>query len=154
MLGFFVFRLVALAFQKQREEEFQSIDPEPRFDVPAPQFDQIEHFPDDHDDGSFLLNKRNYRDAILCRDNYTCQSCGKYKNQQDLEVHHVIPRSEGGKDAPTNLVTLCKHCHDREDWYGHVRIYPTTIDQTKQTSHLTPSLRALLRRAGIKPWED
>ena len=51
------------------------------------------------------------RKAVLHRDNYTCQCCGK-KNCK-LEVHHIIFRSSGGTDDETNLITLCKECHKR-----------------------------------------
>lgn len=50
------------------------------------------------------------RGAILHRDNYTCQCCGK-KNCR-LEVHHIRFRSNGGTDDEENLITLCKECHD------------------------------------------
>ena len=50
------------------------------------------------------------REAILHRDNYTCQCCGK-KNCR-LEVHHIKFRSDGGTDDEENLITLCKDCHD------------------------------------------
>ena len=50
------------------------------------------------------------RRAILHRDNYTCQCCGK-KNCR-LEVHHIKFRSDGGTDDEENLITLCKECHD------------------------------------------
>ena len=50
------------------------------------------------------------REAVLHRDNYTCQCCGK-KNCR-LEVHHIIFRSNGGTDDEENLITLCKECHD------------------------------------------
>ena len=50
------------------------------------------------------------RRAILHRDNYTCQCCGK-KNCR-LEVHHIKFRSNGGTDDEENLITLCKECHD------------------------------------------
>ena len=49
------------------------------------------------------------REAILHRDNYTCQCCGK-KNCR-LEVHHVKFRSNGGTDDEENLLTLCEDCH-------------------------------------------
>ena len=49
------------------------------------------------------------RSAILHRDNYTCQCCGK-KNCR-LEVHHIIFRSNGGSDDERNLITLCEDCH-------------------------------------------
>ena len=50
------------------------------------------------------------REAILNRDNYTCQCCGK-KNCR-LEVHHIKFRRNGGTDDEENLITLCKECHD------------------------------------------
>ena len=50
------------------------------------------------------------REAILHRDNYTCQCCGK-KNCR-LEVHHIKFRRNGGTDDEENLITLCKECHD------------------------------------------
>ena len=50
------------------------------------------------------------RSAILHRDNYTCQCCGK-KNCR-LEVHHIKFKSDGGTDDEENLITLCKECHD------------------------------------------
>lgn len=49
------------------------------------------------------------REAILHRDNYTCQCCGK-KNCR-LEVHHVKFKSNGGTDDEENLLTLCEDCH-------------------------------------------
>ena len=49
------------------------------------------------------------REAILHRDNYTCQCCGK-KNCR-LEVHHVKFRCNGGTDDEENLITLCEGCH-------------------------------------------
>ena len=49
------------------------------------------------------------RSAILHRDNYTCQCCGK-KNCR-LEVHHIKFRSNGGTDDEENFITLCEDCH-------------------------------------------
>ena len=49
------------------------------------------------------------RSAILRRDNYTCQCCGK-KNCR-LEVHHIKFKSNGGTDDEENLITLCEDCH-------------------------------------------
>ena len=50
------------------------------------------------------------REAVLHRDNYTCQCCGK-KNCR-LEIHHIKFKSNGGTDDEENLITLCKECHD------------------------------------------
>ena len=49
------------------------------------------------------------REAILHRDNYTCQCCGK-KNCR-LEVHHIKFKSQGGTNDEENLITLCEDCH-------------------------------------------
>ena len=49
------------------------------------------------------------RSAILHRDNYTCQCCGK-KNCR-VEVHHIKFRGNGGTDDEENLITLCEDCH-------------------------------------------
>ena len=49
------------------------------------------------------------REAVLNRDNYTCQCCGK--KHVRLEVHHIIFRSLGGSDDEKNLITLCEKCH-------------------------------------------
>ena len=49
------------------------------------------------------------REAVLNRDNYTCQCCGK--KHVRLEVHHIIFRSMGGTDDERNLITLCEKCH-------------------------------------------
>lgn len=51
------------------------------------------------------------RDAVLHRDNYTCQVCGKKHTR--LEVHHIIYRSQGGTDDESNLITLCEDCHNK-----------------------------------------
>ena len=49
------------------------------------------------------------REAILHRDNYTCQCCGKKSCR--LEVHHIKFKSDGGTDDEENLITLCEDCH-------------------------------------------
>jgi len=54
----------------------------------------------------------NTKAYVLTRDEYTCQSCkGKSKDRR-LEVHHIVFRSELGSDEESNLITLCKTCHD------------------------------------------
>jgi len=58
------------------------------------------------------------RNQVLLRDGFRCQECGfKYK----LEVHHIIPRSQGGSNDPSNLITLCKKCHDKHHPDRHPR---------------------------------
>lgn len=73
------------------------------------------------------LNNRDIRTSILTRDRHICQSCGRHYGKELLEVHHVQPQADDGPDHPANLVTLCLECHDRETWFGHRRMYPTTL---------------------------
>ena len=53
----------------------------------------------------------NVKQAVLSRDNYTCQICGK--TELKLEVHHIVFKSNGGSDRMDNLVCLCKDCHEK-----------------------------------------
>ncbi len=50
------------------------------------------------------------RSAVLARDRHRCATpgCGA---AHFLEVHHVIPRGQGGSNRADNLVTLCSRCH-------------------------------------------
>lgn len=53
----------------------------------------------------------NVKAFILHRDGYQCQKC-KAKDVP-LHVHHLKFKNQGGTDAPSNLITLCKDCHDK-----------------------------------------
>jgi hypothetical protein len=48
------------------------------------------------------------RERILKRDSYECVYCGKNEN---LTIDHIIPKSRGGKNTWTNLVTCCSKCN-------------------------------------------
>jgi HNH endonuclease len=50
------------------------------------------------------------RRAIIHRDGNTCEGDGCPSTHR-LQVHHIIPWSEGGTTDPENLITLC--------WYHH-----------------------------------
>lgn len=53
------------------------------------------------------LDKKT-RKAVYARDGYRCALCDC---TQYIQIHHVIPRGEGGTDHPHNLITLCAACH-------------------------------------------
>ena len=58
-----------------------------------------------------MLGFWNAREYVLFRDGHACRCCkGKSKDPR-LNVHHIESRRTGG-NAPDNLVTLCKTCHD------------------------------------------
>ncbi|MER8748086.1 HNH endonuclease [Mesorhizobium sp. M1050] len=48
---------------------------------------------------------------VLKRDNYRCVSCSTPVKSAEADVHHLLPRSMGGTDELSNLVTLCDGCH-------------------------------------------
>lgn len=50
------------------------------------------------------------RRAILHRDHHTCRGDGCDSTNR-LQIHHLIPWSQGGRTDPDNLITLC--------WYHH-----------------------------------
>jgi len=65
--------------------------------------DQLQHAP---------TPKR--RMAVLKRDDYRCQICGRRATDYvdlELNVHHVRPVGCGGLTKENNLVTLCRTCH-------------------------------------------
>ena len=52
------------------------------------------------------------RRALFQRDQHTCQYCGI--KPVSLEVEHVVPRAQGGKNTWTNVTTACRSCNARK----------------------------------------
>jgi len=52
------------------------------------------------------------RKAVLARDAYTCQYCGR--DGSGLTVDHVIPRSRGGQSVWENIVASCAPCNRKK----------------------------------------
>jgi HNH endonuclease len=65
------------------------------------------------------------RRSVLARDRHCCRVPG-CRNSHFVDVHHVRPRSEGGKNALENLITLCT-AHHRACHRGEL-IIETTAD--------------------------
>lgn len=60
------------------------------------------------------LRWQKLRFQIFKRDHYRCQLCGVAATDGPhvrLEVDHIIPRSRGGTDDPSNLLTMCFGCN-------------------------------------------
>jgi 5-methylcytosine-specific restriction endonuclease McrA len=51
------------------------------------------------------------RFAVLNRDGFTCQYCGRSAPGVTLEVDHIQPRSRGGRSRRENLTTACRDCN-------------------------------------------
>ncbi len=51
---------------------------------------------------------------IFLRDNNTCQYCGDRFSRVDLNLDHVLPRSQGGISTWENVVCSCIDCNRRK----------------------------------------
>ncbi|WP_085033299.1 RecQ family ATP-dependent DNA helicase [Ensifer aridi] len=58
-----------------------------------------------------MRNWEETRRLVLERDGYQCVSCSTKLSSSNADVHHLLPRSMGGSDELSNLVTLCDGCH-------------------------------------------
>lgn len=55
------------------------------------------------------------RKAVYQRDGYQCQNCGSAggpKGNTELHAHHIVPKAQGGTHQKSNLITVCKNCHN------------------------------------------
>ena len=68
-----------------------------------------------------------------------CVACGD-SNPDHLDHHHLVPRSCGGGDEETNLITLCRTCHGK--LHG--------IEWRNDHSKLTREGQARAKARGIK----
>ena len=94
-------------------KRFQSVLPDPELHIEVGKFDiQKMKDPDITSKGyqhGDLYGYQTVKQFVLTRDNYTCQVCKK-KNGK-LHIHHIIYRSLGGTNVPSNLITVCSKCH-------------------------------------------
>jgi hypothetical protein len=54
---------------------------------------------------------KKLRFEVFKRDKFTCQYCGRMSPDVILEVDHIKPVSDGGKNELINLVTSCRDCN-------------------------------------------
>lgn len=66
---------------------------------------------------------RRWREAVLKRDNYTCQRCGKKPKGRALCVHHHKPwlQSKRARFDVNNGLTVCRSCHLKLEQELHPR---------------------------------
>lgn len=76
-------------------------------------------------------SQAEFRAAVLAKDGYRCQNCGKLGPANLLEAHHVIWLSNSGEHNVDNGQCLCKDCHfavhrpavspERQEWVDLLR---------------------------------
>lgn len=54
---------------------------------------------------------KKVRFEVFKRDSFTCQYCGAKAPDATLQVDHILPVAEGGKNDILNLVTSCSDCN-------------------------------------------
>ena len=105
------------------------------------------------------------RDGVLLRDNHRCVECGVQCGRADADVHHLLPRSAGGTDEPSNLVTLCDGCHAAhhpklagrlarrvmERWAVRLALW---LDRHGVISEASRNFGAVLRLFGLERFRD
>ena len=104
-------------------------------------------------------------EAVLKRDNYKCVECGTPSGATEADVHHLLPRSAGGTDEPSNLVTLCDGCHAAhhpklagrlarrvmEKWAVRLALW---LDRHRAISDASSNFGAALRLFGLDRFRD
>jgi 5-methylcytosine-specific restriction endonuclease McrA len=102
-----------------------------------------------------LLNYVNFnkkkmkvnRHRIYKRDGYQCVYCGSNKV---LTIDHVMPRSRGGRNTWTNLVTCCQRCNLRK-----ADLTPEEAGMKMRTKAYEPTLFSEeFYPSMAKVWED
>jgi ATP-dependent DNA helicase RecQ len=107
----------------------------------------------------------NIREAVLRRDNYKCVECGTPCRSAEADVHHLLPRSAGGADEPSNLVTLCDGCHAAhhpklagrlarrvmEKWAVRLALW---LDRRRAIPDVSRNFGAALRLFGLERFRD
>lgn len=57
------------------------------------------------------IPRRRLRFAVLERDGFRCVYCGRAAPAVQLDMAHLVARSEGGTTEPGNVVTACSSCN-------------------------------------------
>lgn len=68
-----------------------------------------DNYPDNWDD---------IRRQVYARDDHQCQECGQHGTDTELHAHHQTPISQGGTHELSNLITLCRDCHNKKHPHG------------------------------------
>lgn len=76
------------------------------------------------------------RYEVLKRAGGRCELCGVSMEERRLEVDHIIPRSLGGSDDPSNLQALCWLCNATKE----PGIQPTSAECARCPTDETPAV--------------
>jgi hypothetical protein len=96
------------------------------------------------------MAKKVYEEVRM-RDVYRCRACGfplvGGNTGGKVEVHHIIFRSQGGRDVHENLISLCSSCHRKAHGTERPRIERFELELLLQTHRYNlAGLRADLKK--------
>ena len=103
--------------------------------------------------------RKETRLAIYIRDRFSCLYCGKDLRSgdfQDVTLDHLVPRSFGGHNRPSNLVTSCKRCNcSRKDkpWREYAPGYSVIRIQRAKRRKLNRKLAHAIIEGKVSKWE-
>ncbi len=98
------------------------------------------------------------REQVLELHHNRCENC--HRSDVPLEVHHIVPVSQGGSHQLSNLVALCPQCHlaahgekmaPRVRWYTNGELAP---EEFGEHIHLWKSLRKQFGSPRFDPGES
>lgn len=77
------------------------------------------------------LNLDGRKQAVRERDRHRCMNCTASGSDVTLDVHHIVPRGQAGSNRLSNMVVLCRRCHDaahRKGLAPHVKFDNGAMD--------------------------
>ena len=83
--------------------------------------------------------------ALLYKQQGKCRYCElQFRDGDLIEIDHITPRSQGGKDERANLVALHRHCHDQR----HATLYGGGIHDKDRPAEELDELETLMSSSG------
>lgn len=90
-------------------------------------------------------------DELLAKTGRMCAVCNRLHG---VQVHHIVPRSEGGPDDASNAIPLCPNCHD--EVHAHYSPGRTTrlYTEAELRGHLQRTIDLAERQAALRPGSE
>jgi hypothetical protein len=71
-----------------------------------------------------------FKKALVAAHGCRCVNCGTL---EDIEWHHIVPLSRGGKDVVSNIIPLCHSCHHKGSHGQRLRVKEATLGRHRIT---------------------
>lgn len=88
---------------------------------------------------------------IYARDSDTCQYCARQLPRSDLNLDHVLPRSQGGKTSWENVVCSCVPCNLRKGGRTPEQAQMKLLKKPVR-ARWTPFFRGAAKRVTYREW--